>query len=78
MHGLKIVILEIFQKAANWLDWPCPVSAARPECSPPKPPTGYFFLFYIFIFIYFFNYETIVRSGAWSFDHSDPDPSTVL
>ena len=37
----------------------------------PKPPTGFFFPFYILIliliFIYFFKYETIVRSRAWSF-----------
>ena len=25
----------------------------------------------------FFEYETIVRSSAWSFGHSDPDPSSV-
>ena len=36
----------------------------------PKPPAGFFFL-------YFFEYETIVRSSAWSFGHSDPDPSSV-
>ena len=35
------------------------------------------FLFSLLIFIYFFKYETIVRSSAWSFDHSDPDPSSV-
>ena len=28
MHGLKSAILAIFQKLANWLDWPCPGSAA--------------------------------------------------
>jgi hypothetical protein len=28
MHWLKSAILAIFQKSANWLDWPCPVSAA--------------------------------------------------
>ena len=27
-HGLKIAILVIFQKSADWLDWPWPVSAA--------------------------------------------------
>ena len=42
-----------------------------------KPPTGSFFLFYILIFICLFIYETIVRSSAWSFGHSDPDPSSV-
>jgi hypothetical protein len=34
MHGLKKAILAIFQKSANWLDWPCPVGAAlqnRPQ-----------------------------------------------
>ena len=36
-----------------------------------------FFLFYILILIYFFEYETIVRSSAWSFGHSGPDPSSV-
>ena len=34
-------------------------------------------LFSLLIFIYFFEYETIVRSSAWSFGHSDPDPSSV-
>ena len=33
-----------------------------------------FFLIYILSLIYFFEYETIVRSSAWSFGHSDPDP----
>jgi hypothetical protein len=28
IHGLKSAILAIFQKSADWLDWPCPVSAA--------------------------------------------------
>ena len=28
MHGLKSAILAIFQKLADWLDWPCPVGAA--------------------------------------------------
>ena len=37
-----------------------------------------FFLFDILIFIYFFKYETIVRSSARSFGHSDPDPSSVV
>ena len=30
------------------------------------------------IFIYFFEYETIVRSSPWSLGHSDPDPSRVF
>ena len=44
---------------------------------PSKTAHRIFFLFYILIFIYFFKYETIVRSSAWSFGHSDPDPSSV-
>jgi hypothetical protein len=27
-HGLKSAILAFFQKSADCLDWPCPVSAA--------------------------------------------------
>jgi hypothetical protein len=37
-----------------------------------------FFLFYILILIYFFEYETIVRSSAWSFGHSDPNPNIAI
>ena len=44
----------------------------------PKRLTGFFFLFHILILIYFLEYETIVRSSAWPFGHSDPDPSSVL
>ena len=39
----------------------------------PKRLTEFFFLFSLLIFTYFFKYETIVRSSAWSFGHSDPD-----
>ena len=70
MHGLKSAILAIFQKLANWLDWPCPVSAAAHRIL--------FCLCYILILIYFFEYETIVRSSATSAGHSDPDPSSVF
>ena len=42
-----------------------------------KRLTGFCFLFYILIFIYFFEYETIFRSSAWSFGHSDSNPSSV-
>ena len=42
---------------------------------PLKRLINFFFLFYILI--YFFKYETIVRSSAWSVGHSDPDPSSV-
>ena len=39
----------------------------------------FFFSFFILIliFIYFFKYETIVRSSASSFGHSDPYPGSV-
>ena len=53
MHGSKSAILENFQKSANWLDWPCPVSAALQNGSQD------FFLFYILIYIYIFKYESI-------------------
>ena len=43
----------------------------------PKWLTGFFFLFSLLIFNYFFEYETNVRSSAWSFCHSDPNPSSV-
>ena len=70
MHGLKSAILTIFQKSTDWLDWPCPVSAALQNSS-----KDFFPLLYLYLF--FLN-ETIVRSNAWSFGHSDPDPSSVL
>jgi hypothetical protein len=35
-------------------------------------------IFVSFAFIYFLKYETIVRRSAWSFGHSDPDPSSVI
>ena len=35
------------------------------------------FLFFLLVFIYFFKYETIVRSIAWFFGHSDTNPSSV-
>ena len=31
MHGLKSAILAISQKLADWLDWPCPVSALQEQ-----------------------------------------------
>ena len=37
----------------------------------------FFFLFHNLIFIYFFEYETVVRSSGLSFSDSDPDPSSV-
>ena len=33
---------------------------------------------FILISMYSFKCETIVRSSAWSFGHSDPDPSSVI
>ena len=62
MHVLKSAILAIFHKLADWLDWPCPASAALQNGSQE------FFLFYILI----------VRSSASSFGHSDSDPSSVI
>ena len=70
MHGLKSAILAIFQKSVDWLDWPCPVSAALQNF-----PHDFFFYF---DFKKKFMYETIVRSSAWFFGHSDSDPSSVL
>ena len=44
---------------------------------PSKTAHRIFFLYFYFsIFINFLKYETIVRSSAWSFGHSDP--SSVL
>ena len=71
MYGLKSAILPIFQKSADWLDWPCPVRAALQNGSQE------FFFSYILIFIYFFKYETIVRNTAWLFGHSDTGPGSV-
>ncbi len=48
MHGLKSAILAIFQKSADWLDWPCPVSAALQNGSQE------FFLSFIFKFLSIF------------------------
>ena len=72
MHGLKSAILAIFQQSADWLDWPCPVSAALQNGS-----QDFFSLLYLNFHLFFFKYETIVRSSAWSFGHSDPNPSSV-
>ena len=43
----------------------------------PKQLKGFFILFY-FDFHSLFKYETLVRSSACSFGHSDPDSSSVL
>ena len=53
-------------------NWPISVSAALQNSS-----QDFFFLLYNLIFTYLFRYETIVRSSALSFGHSDPDPSSV-
>ena len=35
-------------------------------------------IFFLFsLLIYCFKYEVIVRSSAWSFGHTDPDPSSA-
>ena len=36
-----------------------------------------FFVFCLSIFIYFYEYESIVKSSASSFGHSDPNPSSM-
>ena len=78
MHGLKSAILAIFQKSADWLDWPCPVSAALYFLS---QDIFFYFLFSIFYFLFsisfFFKFETIFRGSIWSFGHSNYDPSSV-
>jgi hypothetical protein len=61
MHGLKSAIWQFYKKLADWLDWPYPVIAALQN----RPQD--FFPFHILILIYFFKYEIIVRSSAWSF-----------
>jgi hypothetical protein len=33
MHGLKSAILAFFQKSADWMDWPSPVSTALQNSS---------------------------------------------
>ena len=48
MQGLKSAVLAIFQKLADWLDWPCPVSAALQNGS-----QDFFLLSFIFLFIFF-------------------------
>ena len=40
-------------------------------------PQGFFSLLYFHSHLFSFNYETIIISSALSFDHSDPDPSSV-
>ena len=74
-NGLKIAILAIFLKLADWLDWPIPVSVALHFCS---EDYFFYFLFPILIFIYFFRYETIARRSTSSFGLSDPGLSSVL
>jgi hypothetical protein len=39
--GLKSAILSIFQKLADWLDWPCAALLVQPS----KRLTGFFFSF---------------------------------
>ena len=74
MHGLKSAILEMFQKSADWLDWPSPFSAALQNGS-----QDFFFLYYyILIFIYFFKYENIVSRNGLSLGYSEQDTSSVL
>ena len=51
---VKIAILSNFQKSTDWLDFQCSVGAAL------QTANRIFCLFYTSIFIYFFEYETIV------------------
>jgi hypothetical protein len=66
-HGLKSAILAIFQKSANWLGWPCPVSAALQN-----RPQDFFFSF-IFSFT-FLNMKLLSEVAP---GYSDPYPSSV-
>ena len=67
-----MAILAIFQKSADWLDWPCPLSAALQKGS-----QDFFSLLYSNFHSFFLKCEAIVRSSPWSFGHSDLDPSSV-
>ena len=49
MHGLKSAILAILPEISDWLDWPCPVSAALQN-----RPQDFFFSF-IFKFAFIFS-----------------------
>ena len=46
MNGLKGAILATFQKLADWLDWPCPVSAVLKN--------GWLIFFFSFLFQFSF------------------------
>ena len=67
VNGLKSVILAIFQKSA--------VSAAFQNH--PENLFSFHFLFHILIGFLFW-YETIARRRAWSWVHSNPNPSSVF
>ena len=69
---VKSALLGIFQKSANWLDWPCSASAALQNC----PQDLFSFIFYL-LFI-FLKYEILVRSSASSVCHSNPNPSSAV
>ena len=67
MHGLKSAILAIFHKSANWLDWPCPVSAALQT-----RPQDLFSPLYVNIHSFFLNMKPLSgvapgRLVIWSF-----------
>ena len=64
MRELKSAIRAIFQKSADWQNWPFPVSAAL------KNVSLKFFFFFIHIFILFLF--------SLSFGDSDPDPSSAV
>ena len=72
MHGLKSAILVIFQELANWLDWPCPVSAALQN-----RPQDLFSLLYFNFHLFFLNMKPLseVVPGLLVIH---PDPSSVF
>ena len=50
---VKSAILAFFHESADWLDWPCPVSAAHNNCS--------LKIFFSFIFYFFFNMKPLLE-----------------
>ena len=54
----------------DWLDWSCPVCAALQN--------GSHDFFFSLLYLFFFQYETIVKNSTRSFGHSDPEPSSMV
>ena len=55
MYGLKSAILAIIQKSANWLDWPCPISAAL--------KTGSWDFFFSLVYFNFSSKQMFINFG---------------